>query len=83
MRACLERPADCAEGSPAPPGVQVEDSAVLRFPRAVTHFSPGSHRWRPQQRSSLPGVYVAGDWVKGVDHGANGLSQARGRGGAG
>ena len=61
----------------------MEDSAVLRFPRAVTHFSPGSHRWRPQQRSSLPGVYVAGDWVKGVDHGANGLSQARGRDGAG
>ena len=28
---------------------QVVDAAVLRFPRAVTHFSPGSAQWRPTQ----------------------------------
>lgn len=31
------------------PYPQVVDAAVLRFPRAVTHFSPGSAKWRPTQ----------------------------------
>lgn len=51
------------------------DSAVLRFPKAVTHFSAGSYSSRPLQTTSLPNVFMAGDWVKGVPHGANGLSQ--------
>lgn len=55
--------------------IQVVDSAVLRFPKAVTHFSPGSYSSRPLQTTSLPNVFMAGDWVKGVPHGANGLSQ--------
>ena len=54
---------------------QVVDSAVLRFPKAVTHFSPGSYSSRPLQTTSLPNIFMAGDWVKGVPHGANGLSQ--------
>ena len=54
---------------------QVEDSAVLRFPQAVTHFSPGSYASRPLQTTSFTNVFMAGDWVKGVPHGANGLSQ--------
>jgi uncharacterized protein with NAD-binding domain and iron-sulfur cluster len=53
------------------------DSAVLRFPRAVTHFSPGSLQHRPQQLTSFGNVMLAGDWVKGLEHGANGLSQER------
>ena len=56
---------------------QVVDSAVLRFPKAVTHFSAGSYSSRPLQTTSLPNVFMAGDWVKGVPHGANGLSQVR------
>ncbi|KAF8066234.1 pds [Scenedesmus sp. PABB004] len=55
----------------------VVDSAVLRFPKAVTHFSPGSYVARPYQVTSLRNVFIAGDWVKGVPHGANGLSQER------
>ena len=55
--------------------MQVVDSAVLRFPGAVTHFSPGSYSSRPLQTTSYPNIFVAGDWVKGVPHGANGLSQ--------
>ena len=57
--------------------LQVVDSAVLRFSNAVTHFSPGSFTSRPLQRTSYPNVFMAGDWVKGLDHGANGLSQER------
>jgi len=58
-------------------GARVVDSAVLRFPRAVTHFSPGSLKYRPEQLTSFGNVVLAGDWVKGVPHGANGLSQER------
>ena len=53
------------------------DSAVLRFQNAVTHFSPGSLPYRPAQTTSLPHVFIAGDYVKDVPHGANGLSQER------
>jgi len=55
----------------------VLDSAVLRFPRAVTHFSPGSYTHRPRQVTSLLNTFLAGDYIKGLDHGANGLSQER------
>ena len=48
---------------------------MLRFPMAVTHFSPGSYASRPLQTTSFGNVFMAGDWVKGVPHGANGLSQ--------
>ena len=95
---------------------------MLRFPGAVTHFSPGSHASRPLQTTSIQNIFMAGDpwrcmlalpcrraieagwwtpacslgtasctqacsletalvhagdWVKGVPHGANGLSQER------
>ena len=48
---------------------------MLKFPKAVTHFSAGSYSSRPLQTTSFPNVFMAGDWVKGVPHGANGLSQ--------
>lgn len=45
---------------------------------------PAARAWRrgelvcrPTQRCSIPNVVLAGDWVKGVNHGANGLSQER------
>lgn len=57
--------------------MQVVDSAVLKFPKAVTHFSPGSHAYMPEQTTSFPNVFIAGDWVKNIDHGANGLSQVK------
>ena len=57
--------------------LQVIDSKVLRFPKAVTHFSPGSHASRPRQQTSFGNVFIAGDWVRDLDHGANGLSQVK------
>jgi len=62
---------------PAFAQANIVDSAVLRFPRAVTKFTPGSSQHRPQQLTSFGNVMLAGDWVKGVQHGANGLSQER------
>eukprot|EP00904_Undaria_pinnatifida_P012142 jgi/Undpi1/8058/HiC_scaffold_24.g10530.m1 len=56
---------------------KVIDSWVGRFPQAVTCFSPGSYDNRPRQALDGSNIFVAGDWVKGVDHGANGLSQER------
>lgn len=58
-------------------GCKVIDSWVGRFPQAVTCFSPGSYANRPRQALEGSNVFVAGDWVKGVEHGANGLSQER------
>jgi uncharacterized protein with NAD-binding domain and iron-sulfur cluster len=46
----------------------VIDSAVLRFPKAVTHFSPGSYPSRPYQVTGIPNCFLAGDWVKGVGY---------------
>lgn len=36
------------------------DSIVLRFPKAVTHFSPGSYQHRPYQATTIPNVFMAG-----------------------
>lgn len=76
--AILERAArHIARCEPGFEGARVVDGAVLRFPKAVTHFSPGSLEARPHQATGLPNLFLAGDWVKGLDHGANGLSQER------
>jgi uncharacterized protein with NAD-binding domain and iron-sulfur cluster len=62
---------------PAFKDAKVVDSIVLRFARAVTHFSVGSYVHRPLPSTSIPNLFLCGDWVKGVPHGANGLSQER------
>lgn len=115
----------CGRFSHACTGAKVVDSVVLRYPRAVTHFTPGSFEDRPNQATSVPNVFMvivdkfhsslhravvciesqpmntsidlgprthftpvlfcytagdtrqAGDWIKGLQHGANGLSQER------
>lgn len=55
-------------------GVEV---VVLRARGAATHFAPGSRRCRPRQRTAIPNLFLAGDYVKGLEHGAEGLSQER------
>eukprot|EP01023_Acetabularia_acetabulum_P049350 TRINITY_DN5265_c0_g1_i2.p1 TRINITY_DN5265_c0_g1~~TRINITY_DN5265_c0_g1_i2.p1 ORF type:complete len:546 (-),score=110.46 TRINITY_DN5265_c0_g1_i2:337-1974(-) len=56
---------------------EVTDYMVLKFPQSATKFSVGAFPNRPMPQSSFENVYFAGDWVKGVPHGANGLSQER------
>jgi uncharacterized protein with NAD-binding domain and iron-sulfur cluster len=60
-------------------GLQVVDSSVLRFRQAVTLFSPGSHDLLPRTATSVPNVYVAGDYVSQGpgSHGCKGLSQEK------
>lgn len=36
-----------------------------------------SYAYRPNQCTSIANAFIAGDWVKDVPHGANGLSQER------
>lgn len=58
---------------------QVLDASVLRFAGAVTAFAPGSHASMPPTGVSLPGVFMAGDWLAQgpATHGAKGLSQEK------
>ncbi len=52
---------------------------LCRFAGAVTAFAPGSHASMPPTGVSLPGVFMAGDWLaQGPStHGAKGLSQEK------
>ncbi len=42
---------------------------MLRFPKAVTQFSPGSWRARPFQTTSFSNLFMAGDWYDGAKGG--------------
>lgn len=42
---------------------QVIDHAVVRFPKAVTHFFPGSYEYLMRGTTSFPNVFMAGDWI--------------------
>ena len=55
----------------------VEHFEVIRAVKAVTHFSVGSHKNRPEQKTSCRNLFISGDWVKNLDHGSKGLSQER------
>lgn len=57
-------------------GASVLQAEVLRARGAATEFSPGSRRVRPSQRTSIPNLFLAGDFVRGLDSSA-GLSQER------
>ncbi len=55
---------------PAFSRAKVVDSAVQRYPAAVTWFSPGSFKSRPPMRlSNIPNLVCAGDWVRLGDRG--------------
>ena len=49
---------------------RVVDSAVQKYPAAVTWFSPGSFKSRPpMQIKNIPNLVCAGDWVRLGDRG--------------
>eukprot|EP00467_Chlorarachnion_reptans_P023068 CAMPEP_0114510868 /NCGR_PEP_ID=MMETSP0109-20121206/14039_1 /TAXON_ID=29199 /ORGANISM="Chlorarachnion reptans, Strain CCCM449" /LENGTH=610 /DNA_ID=CAMNT_0001690249 /DNA_START=216 /DNA_END=2048 /DNA_ORIENTATION=- len=57
---------------------KIVDSWVKRFPQAVTHFAPGCADTRPPQDiPEINNLVVAGDLVRGLEHGSAGLSQER------
>ncbi|MGB3204015.1 MAG: FAD-dependent oxidoreductase [Crinalium sp.] len=42
---------------------KVVDSSVIRLPRAVTHFAPGSYQYFLPAVTSFDNVLMSGDWV--------------------
>ncbi|MBW4575732.1 MAG: FAD-dependent oxidoreductase [Aphanothece sp. CMT-3BRIN-NPC111] len=42
---------------------KVIDSSVIRLPRAVTHFAPGSYQHMLPAVTSLENVFMSGDWI--------------------
>lgn len=54
---------DLATCIPAFRSAQVIDSSVIRLPKAVTHFAPGSYRSLLPGVTSIANVFMSGDWV--------------------
>ncbi|MEB3293414.1 MAG: FAD-dependent oxidoreductase [Synechococcales bacterium] len=42
---------------------EVIDASVIRLPKAVTHFSPGSYQYMLRGKTSLGNVFMSGDWI--------------------
>jgi uncharacterized protein with NAD-binding domain and iron-sulfur cluster len=42
---------------------QVIDSSVIRLPKAVTHFSPGSYQYMLRGKTPFSNVLMSGDWI--------------------
>lgn len=42
---------------------RIIDSSVVRLPRAVTHFSPGSYPSMLRGRTSVSNLFMSGDWI--------------------
>lgn len=54
---------DLATCVPAFQSARVIDSSVIRLPRAVTHFSPGSYASMLPVQTAVPNLFMSGDWV--------------------
>jgi uncharacterized protein with NAD-binding domain and iron-sulfur cluster len=54
---------DLATCIPAFREAKVIDSSVIRLPRAVTHFAPGSYRSLLPAITSFKNVFMSGDWI--------------------
>ncbi len=39
-------------------------SGILKEARATFSVTPGLDQYRPQQKTGLPGLYLAGDWTQ-------------------
>lgn len=54
---------DLATCIPAFGSAKVIDSSVIRLPRAVTHFFPGSYQYMLPAVTSFNNVFMSGDWI--------------------
>lgn len=54
---------DLATCVPAFRAAKVIDSSVIRLPRAVTHFAPGSYQYLLPAITSFENVFMSGDWI--------------------
>ncbi len=52
--------ATCVPGFRA---AEVIDSSVIRLPKAVSHFAPGSYRYLMGPQTSFPNLLMSGDWI--------------------
>jgi uncharacterized protein with NAD-binding domain and iron-sulfur cluster len=48
---------------PAAREAEVLDFAVTHEPRATFRAAPGTAKLRPDSRTSIPGIYLAGSWT--------------------
>ncbi|WP_017327521.1 FAD-dependent oxidoreductase [Synechococcus sp. PCC 7336] len=42
---------------------KVVDSSIIRVPRGVTHFAPGSYQYLPSATTSIENLFMSGDWI--------------------
>ncbi|HBE35704.1 MAG TPA: amine oxidase [Cyanobacteria bacterium UBA11368] len=54
---------DLAACVPAFGQAKVIDSSVIRLPRAVTHFAPGSYQYMLPAVTSFENAFISGDWI--------------------
>jgi uncharacterized protein with NAD-binding domain and iron-sulfur cluster len=54
---------DLATCVPAFRDVAIVDSSVVRLPKAVTHFAPGSYSSMLSGTTQLANVFMSGDWI--------------------
>jgi uncharacterized protein with NAD-binding domain and iron-sulfur cluster len=54
---------DLATCVPAFGQAKVIDSSVIRLPRAVTHFAPGSYQYMLPAKTSFENAFISGDWI--------------------
>ncbi|MFE1747574.1 FAD-dependent oxidoreductase [Coleofasciculus sp. H7-2] len=54
---------DLATCIPAFRDAKVIDSSVIRLPRAVTHFFPGSYQYMLPGETTIKNVFMSGDWI--------------------
>lgn len=42
---------------------EILDYGIVRLPKAVTHFAPGSYRYLLPSQTSIPNLFLSGDWI--------------------
>ncbi|WP_017306681.1 hydroxysqualene dehydroxylase [Spirulina subsalsa] len=48
---------------------KIIDKSVIRVRQGVTHFSPGSYQYLLSRKTTIPNLFLSGDWIV-TDHGS-------------